>query len=381
MPVPFPSEAEVLLQPPDASEARIIAGGVAAAVAPESGLTSLQRLLLESITESMTGFLVPANKVPRLGPHEFATAMARRDQGFRSRMIQFMLLCSLVLKPLPDEVVARVEEYAHELDVDDPMIRVAERYARGYLGLALVDFQRSGYMEAWDPTQSAALHTSGELSDAWQACVSDEALAQQWEALRDLPDGTLGREVVKFYDARGFAFPGRPGSAPPLLAQHDWVHVLSDYGSTVECEIEVFAFVSRSNDDPRGFSLLAMVISLFETGYMASGAGLFQYDPGHLSHRGMATRLADALRRGALCGWHGGGHDLLARDWFADAARPIADVRAELAIVPKADFAIESGSVTAWEPGGISPYQYESGRRAAEAAGREYESYGARPAG
>jgi hypothetical protein len=186
--------------------------------------------------------------------------------------------------------------------------------------------------------------------------------------------------VVKFYDARGFVFPGRPGSAPPLLAQHDWVHVLADYGSTVECEIEVFAFLSRSNDDPRGFSLLAMVISLFETGYMASGAGLFQYDPGHLSHRGMATRLADALRRGALCGWHGGGQDLLERDWFADAARPIADVRAELAIVPKSDFAMESGSVTAWEPGGISPYQYECGRKAAEAAGREYESYGARPA-
>ncbi len=187
---------------------------------------------------------------------------------------------------------------------------------------------------------------------------------------------------MKFYDARGFVFPGRPGSAPPLLAQHDWVHVLADYGSTVECEIEVFAFVARSNDDPRGFSLLAMVVSLFETGYLARGAGLFEYDPGHLSHRGMATRLADAMRRGALCGWHGAGHgeDLLAHDWFLEAARPIADVRAELAIVPKSEFAIASGSVTAWEPGGISPYQYESGRTAAEAAGREYDSYGARPA-
>ena len=379
MPIPLPPAAEVLEVPPDAAETRIIAGGVAAAVASRSGLTSLQRLLLESITESMTGFVVPASKVPRLGPREFAEAMARRDRGFRERMVQFMLLCSLVLKPLPDEVVVRVEEYARELSVDDPMIRVAEQYARGYLGLALVDFERSGYMEAWDPTQSAALHTSSELSDAWQSCVADEALAQRWEALRDLPPGTLGREVAKFYDARGFVFPGRPGSAPPLLAQHDWVHVLADYGSTVECEIEVFAFVSRSNDDPRGFSLLAMVISLFETGYMATGAGLFQYDPGHLSHRGMAARLADALRRGALCGWHGGGHDLLARDWFADAARPLADVRAELGIVPKTEFAIESGSVTAWEPGGISPYQYECGRSAAVADKRAYESYGARP--
>src|SRR5262249_62206496 len=97
----------------------------------------------------------------------------------------------------------------------------------------------------------------------------------------------------------GFECPGRPGSAPPLLAQHDWMHVLGHYGSTVEAELEVFAFISRANDDPRAFSLLAMVISLFETGYMATGAGLFAYDRGHLSHKGMAVRLAPSLRRGA----------------------------------------------------------------------------------
>src|SRR3954463_2991668 len=118
MPVPLPSAAHALEVPPDAAETRIIAGGVAGGVAPASGLTSLQRLLLESITESMTGFVVPATKVPRLGPREFAEAIARRDRGFRERMVQFMLLCSLVLKPLPDEVVTRVEEYARELNVD-----------------------------------------------------------------------------------------------------------------------------------------------------------------------------------------------------------------------------------------------------------------------
>lgn len=380
MPVPLPSDAEVLLQPPDAAETRVIAGGVAAAIAPAGGLTSLQRVLVDALIESMTGFVVPIARVPRLDAREFATALSRRNAAFRARMVQFMLLCSLVLVPLPDEVVGRVEEYAAELGIYDPMLRVAERFAHGSLGLALIDFQRSGYMETWDPTHADALHTSRALSDAWEECVFDPALAERWESLRSLPDGTLGREVVKFYDARGFVFPGRPGSAPPMLAQHDWVHVLTDYGSTVEAEIEVFGFISRANDDARAFSLLAMVIGLFETGYIAKGAGLFEYDRGHLSHEGMAVRLADAMRRGALCGAHAGGPDLMTRDWFADAGRPVADVRAELGIVSKSERAIESGSVTAWEPGGISPYQYECGRRAAEAAGRDYESYGASPA-
>jgi len=275
--------------------------------------------------------------------------------------------------------VKRIEEYAVELGVSNDMLRVAQRYAHGSLGIALIDFQRSGYTQTWDPSNAEMLHTTQALNDAWDQCVLDPALTHRWEALRDLPDDSLGRAVLRFYEARGFSYPGSPGSAPPLLAQHDWVHVIADYGSTVESELEVFAFISRANDDPRAFSLLAMVISLFETGYLASGAGLFQYDRGHLSHEGMAVRLADAMRRGALVAAHAGGPDLLRRDWFADGPRPIADVRTELGVVPKSDHAIERGSVTPWQPGGISPFQYESGKKAAQSAGRTYQSYGAQP--
>ncbi len=379
MPVPLPAPDVAKLTPPDAAEVRLIAGAVAAAVAPGGQLTSLQRLLIEAMVESMTGFVVPANHVPRISAEEFARALADRDEPFRHRMVHFMLLGALVLVPLPEEVVQRVENYARELCIDDSMLRVANRYAHGSLGLALIDFQRSGYMETWDATHAEALHTSSALNDAWDECVTDDALAQQWESLRALPEGTLGREVVKFYDARGFVFPGRPNSAPVLLAQHDWVHVVAGYGSTVESELEVFGLIARANDDPRGFSLLAMVISLFETGYLASGAGLFRYDRGHLSHEGMAVRLADAMRRGALVGAHAGGPDLLNIDWFLHAARPVEDVRTELGIVPKAEHAIEVGSVTPWERGGISPFQYECGRQAAETAGRVYDAYGASP--
>jgi hypothetical protein len=380
VPVPLPSASAAEQAPPDAAEARLIAGGVAAAVAPSGRLTGLQRMLIESVTDSMTGFVVPATSVPRIGAAEFARALAARDAGFRERMVQFMLLCTLVLNPLPEAVVQRVESYAREMSVSDDMLRVALEYSRGSYGLALVDFQRSGYMETWDPAHAEALHSSRELSDAWEQCALDPALARRWEQLRDLPQGTLGRLVAEFYDARGFEFPGRPGSAPPLLAQHDWMHVLAHYGSTVESELEVFAFISRANDDPRGFSLLAMVVSLFETGYLASGAGLFEYDRGHLSHEGMAVRLADALRRGALVGAHAGGPDLLRIDWFEHAARPVDDVRAELGVVPKSEHALEAGTVGPWEPGGISPFQHAEGARKASAAGREYDAYGATPA-
>jgi hypothetical protein len=328
----------------------------------------------------MTGFVVPLAVLPRLGPDEFARALAGRDELFRGYMLRFMLLCALVLNPLPEAVADRIDVYARELGVENDMLRVAHRFARGSLGLALVDFDRSGYMETWDPSRSDLLHTSHELDDAWEAVVADEQLAQRWEALRDLPDGALGRDVVKFYDARGFVVPGRLGSAPPLLAQHDWVHVLAGYGSTVESEIEVFAFIARANDDPRAFSLLAQVVSLFETGYVATGMGLFQYDRGHLSHEGVAVRLADALRRGALSAAANHSIDFLTVDWFQHAEQPTEDVRRQLGVVAKDPRAVEAGSPTPWEPGGISAFQYRAGQQAADQHGRRYDSYGATPA-
>ena len=377
--VALPSAKEENVQPPDAAEARLIAGGVAGAVAIDGQLASLQRLMIEALTESMTGFVVPISALPRIGPEAFAQSMRRRGEMFRRRMIQFMLLTSLVLDPLPESVVSQIAAYAAELGVEDDMVRVAQRFARHTYGLALVDFDRSGYMQTWDPTRSGALHTSREMSSAWEQCVTDDELAARWSELRELPDDTMGRGVARFYDARGFAFPGTTGSAPPLLAQHDWVHVLAGYGSTVEAEIEVFAFIARGNDDPRAFSLLAQVISLFETGYTASGMGLFQYDRGHLSHRGMAVRLADAMRRGALSAAANGGVDLLAVDWFTFAELPLDDARSRLGVPDKDQRAVDAGSVTAWEPGGISPYQYDAGQKAAADAGRAYDSYGATP--
>ena len=125
MPVPFPPGGQAKVGPPDAAEARLIAGGVAAAVETAGGLTSLQRVMIEAVTESMTGFVVPLSVLPRLGPDEFAQALIDRDELFRSHMLRFMLLCALVLNPLPEEVVDRVDVYARELGVENDMLRVA----------------------------------------------------------------------------------------------------------------------------------------------------------------------------------------------------------------------------------------------------------------
>ncbi|HEY8217963.1 MAG TPA: hypothetical protein VIH82_12575 [Acidimicrobiia bacterium] len=377
----IPEPETPLLTPPDAAETLIIARGVASASAPDDGLTPLQAALIEAISDAMTGHQVDASSLAPISAEEYAAALARRNRDFRTRMVHFMLLGALVLRPLPGAVVERVRSYAGALGVDDDMLSVAQRFSSGALGLAALDFQRNGYTSTWHPSDAGALHTSRELESAWESAVADPALAAQWSALEDLPPGTLGRRVWELYRARGFEFPGRPGSAPPLLAQHDWVHVLADYGTTVENELEAFAFIARANDDPHGFSLLAMVISLFETGYLRADAGLFEYDTGHLStDPRVVVRLADAMRRGALCSDErrdDDSVDFLRLDWFELAPLDLAEVRRMLHVVAKSDAAVRAGSIGPWEPGGMSPFQHAAGMAMAERETRVYDSHGA----
>lgn len=367
---------DVLLTPPDAAEVRLLASGVVAAAQGEAGLTPLQQLLIPALFLSMTGHAVELAELEPISAAECAQGLARRNRIFRERIVQTMLLAALVVRPLPASVATRLREFADALGVDDDMISVAEKYAEGAEELAAVDFSRNGYLGGVNSSRLNALHTE-DLDSSWSAVVNDPALAGRWAELREMPMGTLGRGVADFYRDRGFVTPGLPGSAPPLLAQHDWVHVLAGYGTTLENEIEVFAFMARANDDPRAFSLLAMVISLFETGYLRTGAGLFEANEGHLQSTGMAGRLGDAMRRGALTT---GSHDFLDLDWFALADRPITVVRNEIGLVPKSGSAIAAGSVGPWQPGGITPYQLNSARTAAESSGGLYLPWSPDPA-
>ena len=216
-------------------------------------------------------------------------------------MVQVMLLCALVRHPLPDDVADNVAEFARELGVEDGMVDVAREFAAGSLGLAAVDFTRNGYEGTWHEEESAA------------AAALDAGPARGLGGLRRRPraGGAVGGArgpAARRHRPQGVGdVPGPrvhlPGHAraPP---RRSWPSTTGctcwrDYGTTVESEVEVFGLIARANDDMHAFSLLAMVISLFETGYLATGAGLFESSPGHFSSSpDMAVRLSDAMRAG-----------------------------------------------------------------------------------
>lgn len=338
-------------------ESVLIARGIASAVAPEGGLEPVQVSMLGEIAESLLDIQVDFATLESLGADELAEALSGQGPEFRRRIVHHMVLGELILRPIPPAVASRVAQYATALDIEDQFVRVARRYAQGAFGLAWLDLHRSGFAEHWEQARMDQLKTTVRLEDQLAAGVEDSKLANRWMAFSDKPPGTLGRAIWELYRSRGFGLPGTVGGASAYLAQHDFVHVLADYGTNLNGELEVFSLIGRADPDPKGFAWLATLIGLFETGYVAD-AGFFTGDVSerHLDSPEMHTRVADALRRGRnLCDRIG--TDLLDIDYHAFVDSEVVDVRAELGYDEKSPKAVAAGSPGAFDPAGMSSIQ------------------------
>ena len=142
-----------------------------------------------------------------------------------------------------------------------------------------------------------ALHTSDRARAAWDVRSTTRRWPAVARARASCPPGTLGRRVAEFYRARGFGYP----RARPARRRRCWPSTTGCTSSpTTAPRSSPSSRCSRSSParttTRAGFCLLAMVVSLFETGYLRTGAGLFEAFPGQLSRDGVAVR---ARRRDA----------------------------------------------------------------------------------
>ena len=375
MPVPFPG-ADARLTPPDAAEILVTARAVYSAASGPDGFTDLQYHVYSAHISAMTGGHINPDYLELMTPEEFAEEMRYREESFRIRMVELMVLCAFMVDPVPYEIIDRIEGYARELSLDGELVKIARSQLAGARELVKEDSTRAGYLIG--EGESAPADGEASVATVESEQDGDPELVRQWESLGTLPESTLGRGVWEFYKARGYQFPGSPGSASTYLAQHDWLHVIGDYGSTVESEIEVFGLISRANDDPRGFALLAMSVSLFQSG-AAQSAGIFDNDHQKVASdpRRIGIRLADAMYRGAIVASNFNGQDLLSVNWLEHADKTIGEVREMIGIPEKSAVAIRAGSVGAFDVGGITRFQISAGERMAESLGAEYSSFGA----
>jgi hypothetical protein len=321
----------------------LVARAMASAVRHDGALTDTQAGVLGAVGKYLLGTDTPPDDLEPLTAAQFADAVT--DDTLRRRAVHGMVTLEIVADPVPPDVSSRVENYATALNIDESMLAVARDYSKNAMDLASKDLVRNSY-----PAQYYARHTPNQaMATSAATSAADPELAAKWEALEHCPSGSHGRTVWDFYQMRGFSFPGTPGAVDPLLAQHDWVHCLADYGTSATGEIEVFTFVASAIPDPKGFSYAVIILGLFETGYVPLVPGVATGNPGHLSAPGGTTRFADALRRGLAMNL-----DLMgAVDWFDYANDAIDDVRHLLGVPAKSADALNAGSLAALDPAAV----------------------------
>lgn len=145
-------------------------------------------------------------------------------------------------------------------------------------------------------------------------------LAWRYRKIGLLPEGTLGRELWRYYRERQFAFAGEHGGVPEALVQHDITHILTGYDTDLEGELSTLAYLAGLRGEEPS-SALFLVLLQHAVG-AKGGAGAHLEVP--------LEKILAARERGRATG-----EDFTKkRDFWDVMERPIDELRERFGIPP-----------------------------------------------
>ena len=311
--------------------AEIIARAVVSACRLDGWQSPVQPKLLHTLFNRLLGQDLNFDKIEPLSPSDVTQKLTTPEE--REELLQLMVAVEILCNPIPERLERSVARWATGLHVHERALLYVRELARGELAKALHDFYRLNWIGDLDrrlPEFEKLLRHAGDKAYAF-TCDADAGEAARWTALESCPHGSMGRSLWEFYHMRGFKFPGQPGAVNRAVAQHDWVHVLANYGTTPMGEIEVISFQTSATRAPGALLGLVGALALFESNLMPASLIVSQQSGHSLSSPGGVERMAEAVARGAACK-----KDLLLDvNFFQHARVPLEEIRAQFAIQPK----------------------------------------------
>ncbi|MEM7135604.1 MAG: hypothetical protein AAF500_03445 [Myxococcota bacterium] len=253
----------------------------------------------------------------------------------RQELVQLMCAVEVLSESMLEQTQESVAAWAEALDVPERGLVFLRDLADGEFRKMLEDFYRLNWIGDLSRRASGfgrLLERGGEEAYA-RTVVPDPKKAARYQNLASCPEESLGRYLYEFYQKRGFGFPGEEGAASEAVAHHDWIHLLSDYGTTPLGEIEVVSFMTTCTRTPGAMLGLIGALALFESGVMRAGFVTGATPHQGLSRPGGIERMSEAITRGKDCNT-----DLLLDvDYFTMADEPLVDLRKRFGIPLKTD--------------------------------------------
>jgi hypothetical protein len=290
-----------------------------------------QRALMQAAQKVILGIEADIGALPTVTPTELAAGFPGAE--LRQQLVNGMIVAA-VADGLPSrEAVAKVDAFADALGITAPVLADLRLLAEHHMTLFKLDFLRRGHIA---DIMKNELAQKGPLQFAksvlrMRGMTEDRDLAARYRAWEKLPEGSLGRALIDFYNQHGFAVPGERAGFPEAGLYHDFSHLLGGYGTEPEGEMQVASFISGFKRQ-RPFYVLLFVVMIFSTGVNMRPTTDEFVTAGMLGKPGMAELMFAAIERGSKVN-----QDMSDKwDYWPLIELPIDEVRQRLNILPKA---------------------------------------------
>ena len=197
--------------------------------------------------------------LPAIEPADLAATLEAAE--LKSEAVKYLAIMTMVDGTLDKKKVARLLDYSRALDIEESFLTEIVEAASGHVAWSLADMSRQN-MESvtgkpWgdrDP-MPWLLPYAGDNADP--------KLADRYEALGRLPDGTFGKTLWAFYKTNGYDFPGHPSALNERFGTpHDSTHVISGYDTSARGEILVSTFTAAMHPvNPMAGHILPVIFS------------------------------------------------------------------------------------------------------------------------
>lgn len=295
-------------------------------------ITPAVQNMLSGAQHVLLGTDIDIETLRPIEPGDLARALWTQDddKALPTQLVQGMLMVSLADGPPTREQMDLIDRFAAALGVKGPELESMRLLAAEHMMFFRLHFFRHSHL--------GRLAGQGVVEDGLlrpvrdflmlRGLAEDPELAARYHALASLPEGTLGRELLAYFERNHFTPPGEKGGFPELGIWHDIGHVLTGYGTDAEGELELAAFQAGYMKNNPMFMLLFAALTF------SAGINVTPIPQPHVhslfAKPGLAERVFAAIERGANVKVDLSDH----WDHWPWFDKPIDEVRRELGISP-----------------------------------------------
>jgi ubiquinone biosynthesis protein Coq4 len=318
------------LEQPDPATALLGLRAMKTLATAEGPMRPTQRALLEAAKKVILHLDADLDALPAVTPAELAAGFPASE--LRQQFVNGMLVVALADGVPARETVAKVEAFAEALGLASPEVTSLHRLAEEHMLLYKLDLLRRGHIKDIFKNQLDQKGPLGLVKSVltMRGVMEDRALAARYRAWEKLPEDTLGHHLVAFYNKNGFSVPGERSGFPEAGLYHDFCHLLGDYSTEPEGEVQVASFTAGFKRE-RPFYVMLFSVLIFSTGVNMRPTADDYVTVGVLGKPGVAEQVFAAIERGSKVN-----QDLSDKwDYWAYVELPIDEVRRRLNILPK----------------------------------------------